>query len=123
MGEADKRAWGARHAPGANISNGFAGLFRRPAATAGPARAARKLLAFFAANAYYQVSHQPFVAMTTQPHSAHSGLPAGVTARPPATRTPQQKAQAKALKQERKRERLRFFYAWCEGCQAFGAAF
>jgi len=38
-------------------------------------------------------------------------------------RTPEQKAEAKALKKEHKRERMRFFFAWCEGCQAFGGGF
>ncbi|GGF24298.1 hypothetical protein [Hymenobacter cavernae] len=34
-----------------------------------------------------------------------------------------QKAQAKALKKWRKNERLRFFFGWCSGCQAYGSIF
>jgi hypothetical protein len=37
-------------------------------------------------------------------------------------RTPQEQ-QAKAEKKERKAARLRFFFAWCEGCQSFGSGF
>ncbi|HEX8329698.1 MAG TPA: hypothetical protein VF629_19330 [Hymenobacter sp.] len=33
------------------------------------------------------------------------------------------RAQAKARKKERKAERLRFFFGWCEGCRAFGEGF
>ena len=35
----------------------------------------------------------------------------------------EQKAQAKALKKLRKNERLRFFFGWCAGCQAYGSIF
>jgi len=35
----------------------------------------------------------------------------------------EQKAQAKALKKWRKSERLRFFFGWCAGCQAYGSIF
>jgi len=35
----------------------------------------------------------------------------------------EQKAQAKALKKWRKSERLRFFFGWCSGCQAYGSIF
>jgi hypothetical protein len=35
----------------------------------------------------------------------------------------QARAQAKLEKKERKHARLRFFFGWCEGCQAFGSAF
>ena len=38
-------------------------------------------------------------------------------------RTPEQQAQAKAQKKEKKQARMRFFLAWCEGCQAFGTSF
>jgi hypothetical protein len=38
------------------------------------------------------------------------------------SRTPQEQ-QAKSQKKERKAERLRFFFAWCEGCQSFGSGF
>jgi hypothetical protein len=40
-----------------------------------------------------------------------------------ADRTVAQKSQAKAQKKERKHERLRFFFGWCEGCQFFGSSF
>jgi hypothetical protein len=33
------------------------------------------------------------------------------------------RAKAKAEKKERKHARLRFFFGWCAGCQAFGSAF
>jgi hypothetical protein len=35
----------------------------------------------------------------------------------------EQHARAKAEKKERKHARLRFFFGWCAGCQAFGSAF
>jgi hypothetical protein len=44
----------------------------------------------------------------------------------PAAATPEEqqaRAQAKLAKKERKHARLRFFFGWCEGCQAFGSAF
>ncbi len=33
------------------------------------------------------------------------------------------KAQAKAVKKERKHARLRSFFAWCWGCQSMGGSF
>ncbi|WP_143436440.1 hypothetical protein [Hymenobacter crusticola] len=43
----------------------------------------------------------------------------------PASFSPEaeQKAQAKAMKKWRKNERLRFFFGWCSGCQAYGSIF
>lgn len=41
-------------------------------------------------------------------------------------RTPEEQqahAQAKKLKKERKAERLRFFFGWCQGCRAMGNGF
>ena len=62
--------------------------------------------------------------MNAQPFSAPESQPAiGIAPSGDATRTPEQKAQAKALKKVRKHERLRFFLGWCEGCQAFGSVF
>jgi hypothetical protein len=64
--------------------------------------------------------------MITQPHPApESTRPASEPTSPAAkaVRPPEQKAQAKALKKERKHERLRFFYGWCQSCKAFGSSF
>ncbi|WP_201980520.1 hypothetical protein [Hymenobacter rubidus] len=64
--------------------------------------------------------------MLTQSHPSPQVAPFTASApgaSPAATGTPEQKSQAKALKKERKNERLRFFFGWCEGCQAFGSAF
>ncbi|GAA4053589.1 hypothetical protein GCM10022409_45650 [Hymenobacter glaciei] len=61
--------------------------------------------------------------MKAQPQSASGFTPPSVPMNPADTRTPEQKAQAKALKKERKYERMRFFFAWCEGCRAFGCGF
>ncbi|GAC1595537.1 MAG: hypothetical protein NVS3B25_19260 [Hymenobacter sp.] len=44
----------------------------------------------------------------------------------PTARTPEEqqvRALAKVQKRERKWERLRFFFGWCEGCRAFGEGF
>ena len=41
----------------------------------------------------------------------------------PTSAEQQARAIAKAQKKERKHARLRFFFGWCEGCQAFGSAF
>ncbi len=63
--------------------------------------------------------------MTIQPTSVpKSLLPLTEATVPDAqlARSPEQQA-AKAQKKERKRERLRFFAAWCNGWQAFGSAF
>ena len=63
--------------------------------------------------------------MTIQPTSVpESLLPLKDATVPDAqlARSPEQQA-AKAQKKERKRERLRFFAAWCNGWQAFGSAF
>jgi hypothetical protein len=51
-----------------------------------------------------------------------SAQPQAVASPERPARTPQEQ-QAKARKKERKAERLRFFFAWCEGCQSFGAGF
>jgi hypothetical protein len=62
--------------------------------------------------------------MTTQPNAVPESLPlTGAAPLAAPARTREQKAQAKALKKERKHERLRFFFGWCEGCQAIGGAF
>jgi len=59
--------------------------------------------------------------MTAQPNSAPDFQSAASTQSP--ANAAQQKALAKAIKKERKHERLRFFFGWCEGCQALGGAF
>ncbi|MDB5233783.1 MAG: hypothetical protein JWR44_776 [Hymenobacter sp.] len=62
--------------------------------------------------------------MTAQPTPvSEANLPTDGTPVASVVRTPEQKAQAKALKKERKQERLRFFFGWCQGCQAFGSGF
>jgi hypothetical protein len=63
--------------------------------------------------------------MTTQPHPAPESVVAAspVVSGNDAARTAEQKVQAKAIKKERKHERLRFFFGWCEGCRAFGSGF
>jgi hypothetical protein len=63
--------------------------------------------------------------MLSQSHPSPGSTPAPGTAAssPLETRTPEQKAHAKALKKERKHERLRFFFGWCEGCKAFCSGF
>ncbi|MCC3155451.1 hypothetical protein Q3A66_03945 [Hymenobacter sp. BT770] len=64
--------------------------------------------------------------MNVQPNSAPVPTPLHSGAAAPKAhddRTPEQKAQHKAEKKERKNARLRFFFGWCEGVQAFGSAF
>lgn len=62
--------------------------------------------------------------MNTSPNvQVPTGSEPGAT---PAFRTPaeeQAHAQHKAQKKERKHERLRFFFSWCDCCRAFGKAF
>jgi hypothetical protein len=62
--------------------------------------------------------------MNSHPQALTPAVP--VSGQAPVVRTPEEqqaRAQAKALKKEKKNERLRFFYGWCEGCQAFGSGF
>jgi hypothetical protein len=62
--------------------------------------------------------------MSSQPQAPASA--ALVPGSQPQVGTPEEqqaRAQAKRLKKERKHARLRFFFGWCEGCQAFGSAF
>lgn len=45
---------------------------------------------------------------------------------PKLSRTPEEQqlhTQTKALKKQRKVERLLFFFGWCEGCRAFSNSF
>ena len=54
-------------------------------------------------------------------------VPTGnVASAAPTSRTPaeeQARAQHKALKKERKHERLRFFFSWCDCFRAYGNSF
>jgi len=62
--------------------------------------------------------------MNSRPQGQTPAVP--VSGPQSSARTPEEQhayAQAKALKKERKHERLRFFFGWCEGCRAFGEGF
>ncbi|MBF9144287.1 hypothetical protein [Hymenobacter properus] len=62
--------------------------------------------------------------MNTQPQARPSATLASGSQSAAGTPEEQQaRAQAKLAKKERKHARLRFFFGWCEGCQAFGSAF
>ena len=60
--------------------------------------------------------------MTTTLSSPSTNLTSG----PKSRRTPEEQqlhTQTKALKKQRKVERLLFFFGWCEGCRAFSNSF
>ncbi len=62
--------------------------------------------------------------MNTHPQAPHSdNLSVGNQSGMARPEEQQARAQAKAEKKERKHARLRFFFGWCQGCQAFGSAF
>ena len=63
-------------------------------------------------------------AMNTHPQAPPSDtLVSGAQPLLPTPEEQQARIQAKREKKERKHARLRFFFGWCEGCQAFGSAF
>ena len=55
-----------------------------------------------------------------QPSLVEDSGPQAVAATPAEQ---QARIQARLAKKERKHARLRFFFGWCQGCQAFGSAF